>query len=269
MKGPDTGRRVARPNPREERAVQDLPELRVVDQELRDAVKARQRAISAEATNDGENHFRDRRRPRYLLSGLTRYGWWGGTYALISSKMLGCSTAGSKGTSGHHLNIRRDRLEERILDTLQTKLMNPMLFAAFCDEFTPEMNRLRMEGRASIAAAWAEVKRIERDFKKILDLYLKDTMPIETAKERSGKLEARKIELTRFLEGAEEPLPVLHPSMALIYRERVAALHRALLCGVERALVEDGELAIGLLGDLAGVLRGDLAGIVSLASNAK
>jgi site-specific DNA recombinase len=36
--------------------------------------------------------------------------------------------------------------------------MDPALFREFCDEFTLEMNRLRMEGRASLEAARSEIK---------------------------------------------------------------------------------------------------------------
>jgi hypothetical protein len=40
------------------------------------------------------------------------------------------------------------------------------------------MNRLRMEGRASIDAAEAEVKRIDRELDTLLNLILKEAPPI-------------------------------------------------------------------------------------------
>ncbi len=46
MKNPDTGKRVARINPPEEWIVAEVPELRIVDDELRQAAKARQGEIS-------------------------------------------------------------------------------------------------------------------------------------------------------------------------------------------------------------------------------
>jgi site-specific DNA recombinase len=36
--------------------------------------------------------------------------------------------------------------------------MDPALFKEFCDEFTREMNRLRMEGSASLETARSELK---------------------------------------------------------------------------------------------------------------
>jgi hypothetical protein len=50
--------------------------------------------------------------------------------------------------------------------------MDPALFKEFCEE-SPAMNRLRMEGRASIDAAEAEVKRIDRELDTLLNLILK------------------------------------------------------------------------------------------------
>ena len=56
--------------------------------------------------------------------------------------------------------IKRAEREERVLGALKSKLMDPALFREFCDEFTREINRLRMQGRASLEAARSEV--IER-----------------------------------------------------------------------------------------------------------
>lgn len=274
IKDPDTGKRQARPNPESEWIVQEVPELRILEDDLWNAAKARQAAIKLKRADDGrqtENHFRDRRRPKYIFSGLTKCACCGGGYAMISANLVGCSTARNKGTCDNRTNIRRDRLEERVLNALRHHLMDPALFKEFCDEFTREMNRLRMEGRASIDAAQVELTKIERELEKIMDLYLKDAMPIDMVKERSTKLEARKIELSRFLADADEPPPLLHPGMATFYRSQVEELHEALqeeseakrlkASEILRSLVkeiiltpEDGELQIDVRGDLAGIL---------------
>lgn len=273
IKDPDTGKRQARMNPESDWIVQDVPELRILDDDLWQAVKERQKVVKQNRSDDGEteNHFRERRRPKYLFSGLTRCGCCSGGYSMISADLVGCSTARNKGTCDNRKNIRRDQLEARVLNALRHHLMDPELFREFCDEFTREMNRLRMEGRASIDSAQTEVQRIERELEKIMDLYLKDAMPIDMVKERSTKLEARKNELARFLESAEEPPPLLHPNMAHHYHVQVDELYAALQEDSEakrmtaadliRSLVrdiiltpEDGALKIDVRGDLAGIL---------------
>lgn len=281
IKDPDTGKRQARPNPESEWIVQEVPELRILQDDLWNAAKARQAAIKLKRGDDGrqtENHFRDRRRPKYLFSGLTKCACCGGGYSMISTNLVGCSTARNKGTCDNRTNIRRDRLEERVLTALRHHLMDPALFKEFCDEFTKEMNRLRMEGRASIEAAQVEVNKIERELEKIMDLYLRDAMPIDMVKERSTKLETRKVELNRFLADAEEPPPLLHPGMAAFYRSQVSELHDALQEESEAKRLKAGEILRSLVkeiiltpedGELQIDVRGDLAGILTVAVKAK
>src|SRR5690606_23831595 len=84
-------------------------------------------------------------------------------------------------------------------------------------------------------------------------------------------LEQRKKELALFLAEADEPPPLLHPSMALQYRARVQQLYEALqgedeaqrieAADILRSLVDkivltpvDGKVEIDVQGDLAGIL---------------
>lgn len=65
VKDPDTGKRVSRLNPREEWVSQDVPELRIIDQDLWDAVKTRQQTVKQNTATGVENGIWERRRPRY------------------------------------------------------------------------------------------------------------------------------------------------------------------------------------------------------------
>ncbi|SIS91969.1 DNA modification methylase [Phaeovulum vinaykumarii] len=142
-------------------------------------------------------------------------------YSAIYATLIGCSTARNKGTCDNRVNIRRDELESRVLNALRTRLVDPALFARFCEVFTQEVNRLRMDSRASINAAQAEVEKIDREEKKLMDLYLKDALSVDAVKERGDQLKARKAELTAFLATADEACetvstvaPQLRPSCA-------------------------------------------------------
>lgn len=252
IKDPDTGKRQARPNPESEWVVQDVPELRILDDELWNAAKARQTAIKIRRGDDGreaENHFRDRRRPKYLFSGLTKCGCCGGGYAMISADLVGCSTARNKGTCDNRKNIRRDRLEERVLNALRHHLMDPTLFKEFCDEFTREMNRLRMEGRASIEVAQTEVRKIDRELDTLVNLILKGGAA-ERINEKMVALERRKKELESFLAEAEEPPPLLHPGMANHYRIKVSELYDALHADAETKRLNAGEALRSLVKEI-------------------
>ena len=73
---------------------------------------------------------------------------------------LGCFGARDQGRCDNHLTIRRDEVEARVLRALRERLLQQDLFEEFCNEFTREMNRLRMEHRASLSSAKREVERI-------------------------------------------------------------------------------------------------------------
>jgi site-specific DNA recombinase len=232
-----------------------------------------QEAIKVERSTGKPNRLHERQRAKYLFSGLTRCACCGGGYSMISQTLVGCSTARNKGTCKNRLNIRRDGLEKRVLDGLKGHLMDPELFAIFCEEFTRRMNEGRMEARAAIDAAHAEIPRIERDLERLVDRFLKEDEAADALHARMKQLEARKRELQVFLADAEEPPPVLHPSMATVYRQRVAALYDALQHEASRAPA--AEIIRSLVseiiltpknGFLQVELRGDLAGILTVAA---
>lgn len=69
---------------------------------------------------------------------------------MISKDLLGCATSRNKGTCDNRLNVRRDALEASVLSSLRVHLMEPPLFKEFCDEFTREVNQLRIERGAGL-----------------------------------------------------------------------------------------------------------------------
>jgi site-specific DNA recombinase len=74
--------------------------------------------------------------------------------------------------------------------------MDPTLFKESCDELTREINRLRMEGSATIEAARSEVRWIERELDKLLELILKGGAA-DAINAKMVQLEHRKAELER------------------------------------------------------------------------
>jgi site-specific DNA recombinase len=87
IKDPDTGRRVSRANAIEDLIIKDVPEQRIVPQELWDRVKARQRGLRKATV------FWKKQRPRMLLSHLLKCGCCGGGFSKISQERYGCSAA--------------------------------------------------------------------------------------------------------------------------------------------------------------------------------
>jgi site-specific DNA recombinase len=153
--------------------------------------------------------------------------------------------------------------------------MEPELFKEFCEEFTREVNKARMQARVSLESASAGIKRIDRELDTLLDLILKGGAA-DRINEKMVALESRKKELSSMLETTEAPPPLLHPNLAKYYHDEIAALHdqlgneetRGRAAQMLRTLVERIELVPN--GDeLAIVLRGDLAAILRFACGKK
>jgi len=147
---PRTGKRVARPNPRECWEVVEVPHLRIISDALWNQVKARQGEVRIEIGRDaGGNALNRAHRRRFLLSGLLVCGCCGGGYTIVGQDRYGSATRRSKGTCSNTMLIGRLELEERILGGLRAKLMTPELVGAFTEEFNAELNRSLPRRRAS------------------------------------------------------------------------------------------------------------------------
>lgn len=122
IKNPNTGKRVTRMNEEKDWQRENVPELRIVPQELWDCAKARQKSLDRTSKN-----LVTKKRPQYLLSGLLQCGECGGGFSKINSERYGCSTARNKGTCTNRQTIKRERVENAVISALQTHLMRDEL----------------------------------------------------------------------------------------------------------------------------------------------
>ena len=258
IKDPRTGKRVSRLNARDQWIVEDVPELRIIDEGLWNKVKTRQKAVRKNTRPDStEQAFWDRRRPRYLFSGLVKCGCCGGGFVVISKYLYGCATARNKGTCDNRLNIRRDVLEASVLNGLKEHLMDPDLFKEFADAFYSEVNRIRRAEASHLDRMKAELETVERKIRKIVAA-IADGLPARSLKDELLMLEQRQDELTAELAEAEAPAPLVHPNLAEIYRRKVAELHvtlnhddsRAEAADIIRSLIDSSLNVAAHFGDL-------------------
>ena len=276
-KDPDTGKRNSRLNPQDRVTSVAVPHLRIIDDALWDQVKARQGAMK---TKNTEVPIWDRRRPKFLFSGLMACGCCGGGFSKVSKDGFGCSTARKKGAAActNMPVIKQKDLEARVLSALEHHLMDEEAVRIFCAEYTAERNRLQATRAAGRADLQKELKQVSTDHKKLVDAILAG-VPAEHVKDRMIELDSRRKDLQRQLSATPVPDPIrIHPGMAKTYRARIGQLIaglsdsermdeakealRALIEKVELVpvSVEESEtgkpgLAIHLHGALASLLR--------------
>jgi site-specific DNA recombinase len=153
-------------------------------------------------------------------------------------------------------------LERTILEGLRQHLMDPELFKEFCTEFIREVNCLRQDQAGQRAALDAELARIGRRIRKIIDA-IADGVPARSLKDELLGLEAREDEIKVKLAATPEPKVYLAPNMAEIYRQRVGELQHVLADGSEQAQALEairGLIDKIVLTPVEGVLRIDLHG---------
>ncbi len=178
----------------------EVPELRMVPEELWEAAKARQAALdrhgAATAPTSAPTPFWSKQRPRYVFSGLMSCGVCGGGFSKISAQHFGCSTARNKGPTActNLRTIRRDELEETVLGALRERLMDPALFKVFAEEFTAEWNRLQAASAGDRQARESELARVRQQIERMVDA-IADGTPASAVRDRLGALEQRRLAL--------------------------------------------------------------------------
>ena len=119
VKDPKSGKRGARPNPKDLWEVVDVPKLRVIENDLWEAVRLRQRELSFEIRRDaGGNALNRVHRRRFLLSGLLKCGCCAGGFTIVAQDRYGCAAHRSKGTCNNNATVSRQEIEERVLGGL-------------------------------------------------------------------------------------------------------------------------------------------------------
>ncbi len=281
VKNPETGRRVPRLNPPEEWIVTEVPELRIVDDELWAAVKARQAEISeiyadtiASVRNAHANRLNRTHRPRYLLSGLLRCGVCGSPVALRGQSRYCCSRHMKSRSCSNTRGIQRAAIEERVMAGLKDRLMVPEAAGQAMKAYAEETNRLNRERRASGTADRKELAAVTGKIRTMIAA-IEDGGYVRGMSDRLRELEARQDELTERLAVVPADVPDIHPNIAAIYRRKVARLAEALAdprdrdeaAAAIRGLIERIELTPGeKRGEMHATLHGDLGTIIEWAA---
>ena len=281
IKDPSTGRRVSRPNPPSEWVTVDVPELRIVDDDLWQRARRHQAALAKvfEATTNGVRDARAKarsglRRPSYMLSGLLICGCCGGKYGLVVGDRYGCLNRHRRNTCENGRTIRRAVIEERALTGLKEKLVSADAVAEAVRAYHEAMNRDKQEQRAQSSADRHTLAKVERTIKSIITA-IEDGMYQPSMKARMDDLERQKAEITARIAVETPPLPDVNPNIAEIYRHKVQHLSVALAdpttaqeaTAAIRSLIGEIVLTPGdKRGEVHATLRGELMSILDFAA---
>jgi site-specific DNA recombinase len=251
----------------------DVPHLRIVNDALWSAVRARQEGIRHDMSSvRGSGTLNKAHRARSLLAGLIRCGVCGGGYTLTGTDRNRCATRRSKGTCDNAGTIGRRDLEGRIFAGLKDRLMAPELIREFMDPYQKEVNRAASQRQSQVRAAQSRIDGLDRKIMALV-VAIENGQFSQALSDRLAALENEKSKATAAV--TDEPAPVLrmHPKLPDIYAAKVAELEAVLndpgVCGeaneLLRGLIEFVEVQPGDSGEpVRAILHGDLARILAL-----
>ena len=281
LKDPQTGKRVSRLNPSSEWIITDVPELRIMDDDLWQAVRDRQARIAEKGANisagirASNSRLNGQRRPKSLLSGLVFCGVCGGPCSIRGGDRFACSNHMDNRSCANKATIRRMELEERMLSGLKDRLMTPEAAAEAMRAYVNETNRANHERRASTAGWQAELTKLRKGLKQMLQV-IEDGGYTRGMVERMREMEAREDELVALLAAQPQDVPDIHPNVAGIFKQKVERLAETLnhpedrqeASETIRALIEKIVLHPGKgRGEMHATLHGELGTLLDFAAS--
>jgi site-specific DNA recombinase len=241
VKDPTTGRRQARLNAQSEWRTGNVPELRIVDDEVWQLAQSRRREVS-------KLTLPRRNRPRHLLSGLLECGACGASYIVVSHAWLGCSAVRNKGTCNNRRMIQISEIESRVLAALQVHLLSREAVAVAVDTYLKERQRLATERAKNRNNLERDLSEVRRKIARLAEAIETGAGALELLVSRLKTLGMQEQELTSALSSApKQSIVAVHPNATERYRQKVAEIGEALAKG-DSASAE----AITLVRDLIG-----------------
>jgi site-specific DNA recombinase len=272
VKNPRTGKRVARPNPKGRWEIVEVPDLRIVADELWQRVKARQEALAFTVRRDAAGVALNRaHRQKYLLSGLLRCGVCDALYVAQGHGRFACSRHRRGGACENAGWIDGEAIEARVLAGLKEKLLEPSLVAAFVEEFERELKIAQRQGAETTRELRARVQVCERQIANIVTV-VTEGRSNPALLTRLDQLEAELAGLKEQFAAAQGTGEIVRfPAGAEIYRRKVETLEIALqdeairpeAIEILRSMVERVVVTPTKAGTLRVELHGDIARLIT------
>ena len=275
VRDPDTGRRTVRPRPPEEWLWTEVPELRIVPQDLWERVQARrkQRRFTATGATGGT-------RPRFLLSGLLECAECGSRYVIqrhrAGVRHYACAAHYDRGASvcGNGKLVRQETIEKMILDHIFGDLFAPHRLAYLSRAVDAAIREDTRNSTGVMAQREAALREAQRGLNNIAHA-IREGILTPTTKVELEKAERQVLLCEAAVREAKQPAPVVVVKTAIdryladlraTVEGDIDGARRLLTRGFDRIVLrrdEDGHLWAEVRGNLAGLLNLEDADLVA------
>jgi site-specific DNA recombinase len=261
VRDPDTGRRVSRPNPRQDWHVVEVPELAIVPPLLFEAAQRRVKARS----DIPSTYLRKPKRP---LSGLLRCAACGGgmsTYGKRKGepKRVRCTRDAETGTCPDPRTFYIDRIEEAVVAALRAELRHPDVITEFVRTYHKERRRLASQQDAKRTHAERRLAEVRREIERIVDGVTRGELASAVFGPRASALDEERKSLEASMAEEHDTVVTLHPAALARYEEIVGRLQQSMAQGTAAGNAEYPEVMRDLIQSVT-VRAGDEPGRVKV-----
>ena len=201
QRNPETGRKISKRRPKSDWKRVDVPEWRIVSEELWRAAHARIEFVNERLSACRLGGLsRTEQSRKYLFSGLLRCGKCGSRMVIVSGGgkrgyvRYGCPSHRYRGICDNALTIRRERLEAQLLRALEERLLKPEMMAYALKQFTTQLQerlaQIRKQGTSASVAALQRQRRELQDKAGKLASAIEDAGHSPTLLARLASIEA-------------------------------------------------------------------------------
>jgi site-specific DNA recombinase len=216
-------------NPESEWMIRDEPDLRIIEQELWDRVKARQ--VEARAARDGKykitnNPLAGAKRPQHLLSGLVRCGVCHGDFVSTGDRWR-CKAAMRQDCSNG--SITGAQPETRSLEGLRSRLLTPEVIGRFARHLQRELDVQQQTANGKREEMESTLREARSKIAKIVKRIEDDEDAPRALHTRLKELEIEEARLEQSLSGLPDRVVVRLPAnYEAVYRTAITRLEQHL-----------------------------------------
>ncbi len=222
---PASGQRLSRPRDASEHVEHEAPHLRIVDQEVYDAVQTR---LTESSKLSNPYHHR----PKHLLSGLLKCGHCGGGMSVKDRRKgvvrVQCTQSREGGRCNQRTSYILNDIERTVLGGLLETLQEPQVIEAFVSEYHAEMQRMSADTRRERRALERRRTSLASQNERMVDALATGSVDISAIRERLESNEGELAEVTARLEALdredESNVVQIHPATVDRYLHVIAEL---------------------------------------------
>lgn len=231
VKDPDTGKRQRTERPESEWQVDERPDLRIIDDELWQTVRARRVRPQREGGGRGAGPG-----PRTLFGGLMTCGHCGGAIVATSTRHYGCAARKDRGpTVCDGVTLPRQSTDQVLLEYVQQEILAPEVLERVRAEIEALANSTGTATRQARRQVEQRLVEVEREIARLVDAVATVGLS-EALRTRLATAEAERARLLGERDADMPEAPVLDVDKLMgDYRAMVADLREALADDVLRA----------------------------------